>query len=220
DSPRLLRLVARRGVSVDAAKLGPMTVSMLQGEHGAQRKELDKLVDWLIHEVQPDVVHLSNAMMVGLARRIAEKCGPPVVCSLAGEDIFLEKLPAPYYQQARALLRERIADVDALTALNQYYARRMGEYLSVSPEKIRVIPHGLNLAGHGDRTPRRSDAPQRVGYLARVCADKGLHLLVDACAALASRRGTPIELHAAGYLGAADRRYLDDLQRKAATGPL
>ncbi|MCG8450481.1 MAG: glycosyltransferase family 1 protein, partial [Pirellulales bacterium] len=95
DHPALLRLLAGRGASVDPAKLGDMTVSMLRGELGNQRKELDKLVDWLLDEVRPDVVHLSNSMMLGLARKIAQRCGPPVVCSLSGEDIFLEKLTPP-----------------------------------------------------------------------------------------------------------------------------
>src|SRR6188768_1752046 len=38
DHPALLRLVAGRGLSVDPAKLGGMTVSMLRGEEGNQRK--------------------------------------------------------------------------------------------------------------------------------------------------------------------------------------
>jgi glycosyltransferase involved in cell wall biosynthesis len=221
DHPALLRLVAGRGVSVDPAQLGDMTVSMLRGEEGNQRKELDKLVDWLLEDVRPDVVHLSNAMMLGLARRIAERCGPPVVCSLSGEDIFLEKLVAPYYEQARALLRERAADADALVALNQYYADYMTEYLDASPERVHVIPHGLDLEGHGPRASRDQNGPRRVGYLARVCHDKGLHLLVEACELLARRKDIPpVELHAAGYLGPSDRPYLDELRRRAAAGPL
>ncbi|MEM9187426.1 MAG: glycosyltransferase family 4 protein, partial [Planctomycetota bacterium] len=57
-----------------------------------------------------------------------------------------------------------------------------------------------------------------IGYLARVCHDKGLHLLVDACERLAGSHD--FELHAAGYLGAADRAYLSGLEKRAAAGPL
>jgi glycosyltransferase involved in cell wall biosynthesis len=221
DSPWLLRLVASRGVSVDPAKLGDMTVSMLRGEEGNQRKELDKLVDWLIDEVQPDVVHLSNAMMLGLARRIAAKCGPPVICSLSGEDIFLEKLKAPHYQQARQLMRERSRDVQAFVALTRYYADFMIDYLDVPAERVHVIPHGLDLRGHGDRRPAPGERPRRIGYFARICHDKGLHVLVDACEKLASRTDVPsFELHAGGYLGPGNRGYLEGLARRAARGPL
>jgi glycosyltransferase involved in cell wall biosynthesis len=221
DHPVLLRLVSGRASSVDPAQLGDLTVSMLRGELGNQRKELEKLVDWLLTEVQPDVVHLSNSLMLGLARMIAERCGPPVVCSLSGEDIFLEKLTSPHYEQARELLRERARDVHAFVALNNYFADYMSEYLDVPREKVFAIPHGLNLAGHEPRPPRPRDKPLRVGYLARVCADKGLHLLVEACELLAGRADVPpFELHVAGYLGKADEGYLRNLERRAATGKL
>ncbi|MEM6656031.1 MAG: glycosyltransferase family 4 protein [Planctomycetota bacterium] len=57
-----------------------------------------------------------------------------------------------------------------------------------------------------------------VGYLARVCHDKGLHVLVDACERIAADH--EFELHAAGYLGAADKPYLDELHARVARGPL
>jgi glycosyltransferase involved in cell wall biosynthesis len=221
DSPRLLRLVAARGLSVEAAQLGDMTVSMLRGEQGHQRKELEKLVDWLVRDVRPDVVHLSNALMLGLPRMIVQRCGPPVVCSLSGEDVFLEKLRAPHYEQARELLRERAQEIDAFVALNDYYANHMADYLSAPRDRVAVISHGLDLQGHGNRIGQPPGQPRRVGYLARVCAEKGLHLLVNACELLARRSATPrFELHAAGYLGAGDRPYLAELERRAGAGPL
>jgi len=211
DHPALFRMIAWRGASVDPAKLGDLTVSMLQGEKGNQRKELVKLVDWLLEEIQPDVVHLSNSMMLGLARMIAQRCGPPVVCSLSGEDIFLEKLRSPYYEQARQLLRERAADIDAFVAMNHYYANFMTDYLTIDRSKVHVIPHGLQLEGHGQRSETQ---PARIGYLARICEDKGLHLLVEACELLAGRSDLPeFELHVAGYLGSGDRWYLKKCQR-------
>ncbi len=223
DHPALLRLVTGRASSVDPADLGDLTVSMLRGEEGNQLKELEKLVDWLIDEVRPDVVHLSNSMMLGLARMIAERCGPPVICSLSGEDIFLEKLKPPHYEQARQLLRERAGDVQAFVALNNYFADFMSDYLAVPRERVHVIPHGLNLEGHGlvqDRA-KSPAAPHRVGYLARICHDKGLHLLVEACELLTERSGVPpVEVHAAGYLGASDRGYLAEIERRTVSGKL
>ena len=221
DHPALLRMATKNAASVDASKLGDMTVSMLQGERGNQRKELEKLVDWLVDDAKPDVVHLSNAMMLGLARLIRERGGPPIVCSLSGEDIFLEKLTAPYYEQARQLIRERAADVGAFVALNGYYADYMADYMDVPRDKIEVIPHGLDLEGHGNPAPRPENAPRRIGFFARICHDKGLHLLVDAAEKLiADRSLPPFEVHAAGYLGGGDRQYLADIERRIAAGPL
>jgi len=222
DSPAILGRLAGRAGSVDPTQLGDLTVSMLRGELGYQRKELLKLVDWLVKDVKPDVVHLSNSMMLGLARMIAERCGPPVVCSLSGEDIFLEKLTPPYYEQARELLKERAGDVRAFVALNNYYANYMSEYLSVSRERIHVVPHGLRLEGHGIKPQQQNEiGVHRIGFLARICADKGLHLLVEAGELLAARDDLPpFKILAAGYLGSGDRKYLWSLNERVETGPL
>ncbi len=69
DRPRLIDWLARRSISTAAEQLGDLTVSMLRGEEGNQRKEVEKIVHWLAHDVRPDIVHLSNSMLVGMARR-------------------------------------------------------------------------------------------------------------------------------------------------------
>ena len=83
---------------------------MLRGEEGRQRKELDKLVDWLARDVRPDVVHLYN-VHAGRHGPAARAAGSACrwCATLSGEDIFVEKLPEPHYGQARAVLRERAA---------------------------------------------------------------------------------------------------------------
>ena len=224
DQPWLLRLATSGAASVDPAKLGGLTVSMLRGEEGNQAAQLDQLVDWLVDEARPEVVHLSNSMLLGMARRIADRCGPPVVCALSGEDLFLEALDPPHYEEARALLRERAAEVAAFTALNGAYADYMAEYLAVDRAKIHVVPHGMRLEGveakdHGE--PAVNDLGLIVGFFARVAPEKGLHLLVEACERLAERRADlAFELHAAGYVGGGDRQYLIDLRERADSGPL
>ncbi len=221
DHPGLLRSLSRRASSVDPTQLGALTVSMLRGELGNQRKELEKLVHWLVHDVRPSVVHLSNSMQIGMTRMIRDRSGPPVVCQLSGEDIFLEKLPQPHYDQARQILRERAAEVDAFVALNNYYANFMADYLAVDRSRIHIIPHGLNLEGHGRRVGKSHDEPRVIGYLARICEDKGLHLLVEACEQLASRKGIPpFVVRAAGYLGESDKPYLASIEKRVAVGKL
>ena len=215
DHPSIIQWATKGGPSVEAERLGDLTVSMLEGEHGRQQKEIRKLVHWLKSEARPDVVHLSNTMLLGMAREI-RKLGIPVVSSLSGEDIFLEKLVEPFYSQARQALRERAQEVDAFVALNRYYADFMAEYLDVPRERIHVIPHGLNLAGHGTRRDN-SGEPFTIGYLARICPDKGLHNLLAAAELLAAEPDNPpFRIRAAGYMSDFDRPYLETLQKRAA----
>jgi glycosyltransferase involved in cell wall biosynthesis len=217
DRPGLLRWLGRRGTAVRPEALGALTVSMLRGEEGRQRKELDKLIDWLRREIRPQIVHLSNVLLAGLARPIARRLEVPVVCTLSGEDLFLDGLPEPHRGVARAVLRQRCEDLAALVAPNHYYARHMTGYLGLRSERVHVVPLGLNLAGHGSpvsssAVPPREDGPARrrvIGYLARVCPEKGLHLLVEAIGHLAANPSLPpFRVLAAGYLGSGDQPYL------------
>ena len=180
DSPFLIRTLARFGSSTNARDLGPLTVSILAGEEGNQQKELTRLVAWLQRDFKPDLIQLTNAMFVGMARQLKAQLGVPVLCALQGEDLFLDGLPEPSKTQALNILRQRAQGIDAFIAPCEYYQDYMAEYLQVPRTKIHVVPLGLNLTGHGQEPPPPADGPYKIGYLARICPEKGFHLLVDA----------------------------------------
>ena len=116
----LLNTAGKRATSTDPALLGELTVSMLEGENGRQKKELDELLYWLKRDARPDVIHLSNSLLLGMAGRLRNELNALIACTLSGEDIFIEKLRPPHYDCARKLLIERSRDVDAFVALNRY----------------------------------------------------------------------------------------------------
>lgn len=212
DSPSLLNGLSRFSASTSAQDLGVLTVSVLQGEEGQQRKELAKLVQWLKNSYQPDLVQLTNSMFVGFAREMKKTLGVPILCALQGEDIFLEALIEPYKARALKLLRARASEVDGYIAPCQYYADFMADYLGVPPSKIDVVPLGLNLSEHGVDHKDLPETPFIIGYLARICPEKGLHLLVDAFYRLTDRLGPDkVQLKVAGYLGKKDEPYLEEL---------
>src|SRR5215471_7599097 len=63
DFPGLLRWVSRFAVKTRAEQLGELTLSMLKGEHGFQRKEIAKLLKFLAEDVRPDIVTFTNVLL-------------------------------------------------------------------------------------------------------------------------------------------------------------
>ncbi len=213
SSPRMLSWASGRSASIDAKKLGDLTLSVLKGEEGNQAKELERLVAWLRDEYRPDLVHLSNSMLVGMARRIRQELGVPVLCSVQGEDIFLEELEEPYHSEVRATLRERARDADGFVAPSGYYVDYMASYLGVGTERMHHVPLGIKLSGFGEQPRPAAGDPFVVGYLARICPEKGLHLLLQAFKILADDVGKErVRLRMAGWLGERDRAYCEGLQ--------
>ena len=219
DRPALLGWVTRLAASTDARELGELTVSTLDGERGRQSKELDKLVEWLASGPRPDVVHLTNSMFLGMARRLRQALGAPIVVSLQGEDLFLGELVEPYRGRALALLAERAADADLFLAPSRWYAAEMGRLLGVGEEKLRVVPLGIRTSQYaGEPAAGGEGRAPTIGYLARICPEKGLHLLLDAFAELAGEPGREtLRLRVAGYLGPKDRAWLDGLMARVAS---
>jgi len=216
DSPALLRLATRWGVSVDPAQLGAMTVSMLHGPDGFQRKEIEKLVRYLADEMQPEIVTLPNSLLIGLAPAIkAGLRGVPVCCTFQGEELFLDSLGEPYRAKALDLIREHAALIDAFIAVSQFGAGQMAGYLGLARSRIQVVPLGINLDGHAKRAGADPD-PFTIGYLGRIAPEKGLHVLCEAYRRLASRgaRLPPSRVWAAGYLGPEHRAYLAGIEQR------
>jgi glycosyltransferase involved in cell wall biosynthesis len=208
DSPGLLRQAGKRAGMTDPRELGEMTLSMIKGEHGYQVKELDKLIRWLIDE-KPDVVCLSNSLLIGLAHRIREELRIPIICSLQGEDAFLDSLPEPYREQCWRLMQEHSADVNRFVAPSRYYGTLMQERLRLDADKTAVIYNGIDLEGFAP-----AQAPPQfptVGFLARMCREKGLDTVVEAFRKLASRVPRA-RLKVGGSQTDADRSFVNGLK--------
>lgn len=212
DAPAVIRALTARSVKTDPRLLGDLTVSMLEGEQGALRKEFVKLVDWMRREAPPDVVNLPNSMLIAMAAPLREALGRPICCTLQGEELFLNGLVPPYRERARDLIRRQVPHIDRFIAVSDYCARFMIDFLEIPPSRVSVVPLGIRMDGYGRQRP--PDDVFRVGYFARIAPEKGLHLLADAYARFRRRSaGAPARLEVAGYMAAADRPYLDEVRR-------
>jgi glycosyltransferase involved in cell wall biosynthesis len=189
-------------------ELGELTLSMLQGEEGNQASELARLVEWMRDEYRPDVIHITNSLLIGMAGALRRVLEIPVLCSVQGEDIFLDDIGEPWGARVRAEMRAHASDVDRFIAPSRYYAAHMADYLGVDPDVMAVVPLGIKLEGHVPPAIP-PDRPFTVGYLARICPEKGLHHLVDAFIRLTGQLPAA-RLRIAGYLAARDQEYRDE----------
>lgn len=212
-SPGLLRWASGRTAKTRAADVGDLMLSMLRGEDGRQKRELNDLIQFLQTQPHPEVVSLSNALLAGMARAVKTRLDTRVVCMLQGEDSFLDSLPATHRQRTWDFLTERCADIDQFIAPSRYFGEVMTRRLNLPPEKVQVVHNGIELEGYAPV----SDLPHPpvIGYFARMCAEKGLPLLVDAFLLLKrTDAGRDARLHVGGGMGPSDESLVRELKLK------
>lgn len=220
DARPLLRFAARRAGSTSATGLGDLTLSMLRGEAGGQAAELERLITWLraSPEQRPDLVLLSNALLLGLARRLRQALDVPVICWLQDEHVWIDALPAAEADAVGSELRARAQDVDCFLAVSADYARRMQTRLALPPERIQVQPPGVEVARYRPADVARQ--PPTIGYLGRLSSEEGFEQVVDAFILLRREaRWQRVRLAATGGLPP-DRRFLRAQVRKLAAAGL
>ena len=217
DSHWLLRLAARRAGTTRAYGLGAMTYSMLLGREGRQAKEVERLVAWLRSVGAPEIVHLSNALLLGLAAPVRRELGCRVVCSLQDEDTWLDALDPPYDRDCWQALRAGAKEVAVFVAVSRWYADRFAARLDISPASIRIVPAGVPDPGEPALRPGGGAV---IGYLARLSRANGADQLVEAFLRLRQQRGfETARLRLTGGHTADDRPFLRQLhQRIAAAG--
>jgi glycosyltransferase involved in cell wall biosynthesis len=246
-SPALLRWAAGKAAKTRPEDVGELTISMLRGEEGNQSRELDELIRWLKQHPHPDVICLSNALLVGLVRKLKRELRAPVVCMLQGEDYFLDSLPQSWRELAWKTLAERAAEVDLFIAPSRYFAELMGQRLNVPADRVRVVFNGINLDGYRKVEPTpdpsqegssRSSTPGHfpswegpgvgkststesapvLGYFARMCREKGLDRLVEAFILLKRREGMKnLKLRVGGGCGPLDEPFVNTLRERLKT---
>lgn len=178
DSRWMLRLAAAREGTTDAAGLGPLTLSMLHGADGNQAKELHRLIEWLRGHENPDVIHLSNSLLLGLAGELKSELNVPVVCTLQDEESWLDHIDPPFDRKCWEAMSQCAEDVDAFIVVSSWYAEEMARRMPLPPDKVRVVSLGIELES---REPAdHTFDPPVLGYLSKMTESLGLGLLTEA----------------------------------------
>ncbi|MFC1560889.1 glycosyltransferase family 4 protein [Candidatus Latescibacterota bacterium] len=213
DSQPLLRFAAKKSGSTRAGGLEEMTISMLLGEDGRQATELDHLIKYLEREIKPDVVHLSNALLLGLTHRLKNDLGIKVICSLQDENEWIDLMSDEYQKKVWNLMAERASEVDMFVTSSKYYAEKSQDLLNIPPEKIRVVYGGIDLDGY-EISSLPFDPPV-MGYLCRMSEYYGLGIVIDAFIRLKQEEQfSDLKLYLTGGYTGDDKIFVNEMIKK------
>ncbi len=224
DSPALLGLAERFSSSTDPTRLGPLTVTTLEGARGPARRAVERLAESVrpgARDARPDVVVLPNSLLLGLAAPLAATTGAPVVVTFSGEDLFLSRLPSADRERALGLMREAADTADHFVGVTEHHARSMADTLGIPDDRVSFVRLGVDSEGF-PAEPKAPPAvgvdggPRRVtiGFFSRIAPEKGLDRLARAVRHLAAQPETPpLRVRAAGWMSRAGQGYLDEVRR-------
>lgn len=178
NSKPMLKLAAGMANSTRAKGLEEMTVSMLLGEEGQQKKELEIMIKWLEDHYKPDLIHISNALLLGLVPMMKKRLNVPVVCSLQDEDVWVDVMSEPFRAKVWELMKQKAIHVDKFISVSNYFTDLMKEKLQIAGDQIQTLHLGVNPADY--KYISSIQKPRNIGFISRLCEENGLDILIDA----------------------------------------
>ncbi len=213
DSGPILRFAASKAGSTRATGLEEMTMSMLMGSDGFQKEELQQLIDYLKHHEKPDIVHLSNALLLGLAEKLKNELKAKVVCSLQDEDVWVDVMKPSYREKVWKLMSDNARHVDAFISVSNFYTEVMKKKMKLPTAKVHTVHIGVDPSNYKVFTPSLN--PPTIGFLSRMCEENGLAVLIDAFIELKSMpEFSHARLRLTGGMTGDDKRFLHQQTKK------
>ncbi len=213
NSKPMLKLASRFAGSTRAKGLEEMTISMLLGEEGQQKEELQKMIEWIIENCDPDVIHLSNALLLGLAHQLGERMQVPVICSLQDEDVWVDVMKPSAAESVWKLMSNKAEDVAKFISVSDFYAGVMKENMSLPEEKVTSVHIGVDPADYTFKPV--TEKKRNIGYVSRMCHSNGLDILADAFILLRQKEGfEDVNLVLTGGSTGDDKKFLADIRSR------
>lgn len=210
NSPALLRLAASFSGSTSANGMEGITLAMINGSGEAFHSQVLPLVEWVQKHEQPDVIHLSSTLVVGVAKAIKQRLNIPIVCSLQDEELWVDTMPKPFADAAWQGIASGLKYVDRFVASSHFYKNKAQKKLPQIAE-VDVIYPGIKVEQYAANMEPQVPT---IGFFYRMCEANGLHILAQAFALLKSRNTVPgLRLKLGGGYTAVDKKYLRGVKK-------
>jgi len=197
DAPPFLRMAARKAGTTRPEGFEETTITMIKGNDPSRDKEIARLSKHICATGQSDIIHLSNALIMGLASQLRNSCNVSIICSLQNEDDWIDQMKEPYRSKAWKLIGEESPNVDFFISPSHYFKELFISKTGIRADKIHVVHSVLDVCnpvvkGTANRAPA-------IGYFSRLSYHNGLDKLVDAFILLKNEEKIPgLQLHLCG----------------------
>ncbi len=202
-----LKLAARMAGTTRSEGLEDMTLNMIKGDATFRKDEVYRLVNYLNSEGKPDIIHLSNALILGLARQLKKWMDVKIVCSLLNEDDWVIDMAQEYQSKAWKMMAEESEYIDAFITPSRYSKEQFIRETGVKGDNIHIVPLGFDPPDY--KRPEEQSRPLTIGYFDRVSEHNGFDKLVDAFIDIKTKNIIPdLALHVCGGYTADDKEFI------------
>lgn len=211
NSLSLLKWAAKRSGKTHSSGMEEITLSLLKGENGNQKKEQEELISWLKEYEKPDAIFLSNALLSGIAKAVHQELRIPVFCFLQDEHQWVESMSLSYQEKVWEAIYAQGEFIQRFLPVSDFYSDYMQQKLRLPPEKFQTIYPGISLE---DFVPS-SSTTAAIGYVSRWDHRLGLGVLFDAFSLLKEeKKFKEWKLFILGGKAEEDEKFLAQAKRK------
>ncbi len=178
DLKPFLKLASRMAGTTSTEGLEDLTINMIEGDNAFRKDEVQRLISYLNTEGKPDVVHLSNALILGLARQLKQRMEVKIVCSLLNEDDWIDNMPEPYRSRAWKMIAAESVYVDSFVTPSRYSKELFINNTGLKGDNVHIVPLGFDPPSYSQT--KELSRPPAIGYFCRVSEHNGFDKLVDA----------------------------------------
>jgi glycosyltransferase involved in cell wall biosynthesis len=207
DCKLFLKFAAKQAGTTSTEGYEDLTLNMIEGDNAFRKHEVDRLVRYIVKDGKPDIIHLSNALILGIARQLKRRIDVKIVCSLLNEDDWIDDMSEPFRSRAWKMIAREAGFVDFFVTPSNYYKSLFMNKTGLNGDNIMVVPLGYDPEREPSARPER--IPSAIGYFSRVNIHNGFDKLVDAFIELKKKNVIPgLSLNVCGGYTGSDKPFI------------